>query len=166
MLACIFPASHKFTFLNFQNQWRGGVQFAWLSGVSLYWAEHLVGACQKSQWGFSGCSCCSGPFSTAASRRCVHRLMKSSLITKITLWATSVKWQRWYKAERNTVFLAKIPGSGYAVSVAGDYTCHRQWAARSVRAVEVWLLTGKYQLTQLTSIYSLCFWCLMSPHSS
>lgn len=134
MFPYIFPASHKFTCLNFQNQWIGGVKFAWLSGVSVYWVECLLGACQKSQWGFSGCSCCSGPFSTGTRRRCVDHLMKSSLITKITLWATSVKWQRWYQAEWNTVFLAKISDSGYPVSVAEDCTCHHQWAARSVRS--------------------------------
>lgn len=38
--------------------------------------------------------CSSGPFSTEASRNVVHHLIKSSLITKTTLWATSVKWQR------------------------------------------------------------------------
>lgn len=53
------------------------------------------------------------------------------------------------------MFLAKISVSDHTVSVTGDYTCHHQWAAHSVRTVEVWLLTGKYQLTQLPSIYLL-----------
>lgn len=111
MIMIYFPCISCIYFLKLTNQWIGGVKFTWPFELSVSWVEHFVGVCQKSQWSFSGCSCCSEPFSTGASRRCVHHLMKSSLITQIALWATSVKWQRWYKAEWNTVFLAKISGS-------------------------------------------------------
>lgn len=98
-----FPCISWIYFLKLSKQWICRVKFIWLFELSVSWVEHFVGVCQKSQWGFSGCSCCSEPFSTGASRRCVHHLMKSSLIIQIALWATSVKWQRWYKAEWNSV---------------------------------------------------------------
>lgn len=56
MLTCISPASHKFPFLNFQNQRTGEVCLAFCS-----MGGHLVGACQKSRWGFSGCSAALDP---------------------------------------------------------------------------------------------------------
>lgn len=111
MLMNYFPCISWIFFLKLPNQWMGRVKFTWLFELSVSWVEHFIGVCQKFQQVFSGCSCCSEPFSRGASRRCVHHLMKSSLTTQIALWATSVKWQRWYKAGWNTVFPAKISAS-------------------------------------------------------
>lgn len=166
MFTCIFPTSHKFTFLDFQNWWMSEVCSleyqctAWSippeTSVRLFWLLLLL-------W----------PLQHRSQREVYSSLNEdTSLITKITLWSTSVKWQRWYKAESNMVLLAKISNSSYPVSVAGDFAYHHPLVACSVRTVEVccWLantsshncllftspILMSYVAAQLLKLFSTC----------